>query len=311
MARYLSIFVLLALSAPASAAEYKPGTVGYFYEDCRRALEESRTLTELQATVCGAFAEGYAGGALVMTATQIGGPAQGDPCAEEKQKEFDRINDRMCIYLPKLDPKQHTAGRMLDTAVQVLTRWIDFEKKRGKSDPFKRDAAKELNKIITPGKFCDDLASSYPVQNPAFVINPALQKIKAGDFLNTRKNVSLRAKYEQCRKDIEAADGDTAAFSGTRCGAEISGYIAGLYSTAHLQKNRAAPSKDCKKQIDRLYRSMDPAQTMCVHPDTDPLQVAEIFLRRFEGMKKKNTDAVGAVGYETIYKGFLCAGRQP
>jgi len=308
LARFF-LFVIFSLTvfAPASfSADYKPGTVGYFYEDCRVALEKSKTLTELQATICGAFAEGYAGGALVVSGGTITENIPDDPCAEEKKKEYERINNRMCVNLPKLDPKEHTAGYMLDIAVQTVTRWIDFEKKRGKSDPFNRAAYKELNKIITPGKFCSDLAKSYPVQNPAFVINPALQNIKAGDFLSTRKNVSLRAKYDQCKKDIADSAGDTAEFSGTRCGAEISGYIAGLHSIAHLQKNRVTPSKACKKQIDRLYKNLNPTQTMCVSNDTEPLAVAEIFVKGFADVPKKTTDIVGVVGYETIYKGFLC-----
>ncbi len=312
MARYFFIaafFAAIFISPALGAADYKPGTVGYLYEDCRKALADSASLGALQASVCGAFTEGYFWGVssadwAVLTSSPDG------PCGQERQQEYERINNRGCGALPRLNPETESAGVILGTATDILVRWVDFEKKNGRSDPLNRPAVKALNGIITPGPFCDDLAKSYPAQGLPFSINAALRTMTMRDFAEARKNLSLGAKHEQCRKDVAAAGGDPAKFMGTRCGAEISGYIAGLHSTKHLQKNRPPPSKACKKEIDRLYRSLNVTDGMCVTYQTSPLKVAALFLANYGGAIRPGADGTGGIGYQVINKGLLCAKKK-
>jgi hypothetical protein len=47
---------------------------------------------------------------------------------------------------------------------------------------------------------------------------------------------------------------------------------------------------------------------MCVTRDTNPLFVAEIFLNRIKsGAIQVKSAQNGSIGYQAIYKGFLCA----
>lgn len=304
MARLAFIFAFL-FSASAFAADYRPGTVGHLYADCRAALEGSTKLTELQETYCGSFTEGYVWGVLASNWTTP--PIEdSDPCKADKTREYERINTRFCQSFPLLDPKSATTGDVLNAATDIVTRWIEFEKNNSKSDPLKRGTLRVVNDIVKPGPFCDALATSYPTQEPPFVINPALVKTNLKDFFEARKGMTIAAKYERCKKDVETAGGDSKKFLSTKCGAEISGYISGVHATQHLQKNRTESTPECTKQIDRIYKNLDVTKTMCVSYDTNPLWVAEIFLTKYPEIKNPE-NLPGGIGNLIMFKGFLCA----
>ncbi len=296
---------LTALAAQAQAEEYKPGTVGHLYENCRLALESATKYTELQETYCGAFSEGYFWGAsasnwvLPMTAEE-------GPCAEEKKREWERINNRFCGNFPKMDENNATTGDALKSATDIVTRWIAFEKQHSENDPLKRGTLREVNGLVQPGSFCDSLSKTYVVQESPFAINPALMKINLRDFMKAKSNMTMKAKYERCRGDVDYAAGDPEKFLSTKCGAEISGYISGVYSTQYLQKNRAELPDECRKPIDRLYKNLDVKQSMCVSYDTNPLWVAEIFLKKYPEFKGLD-DQPGSIGDLIIMRSFLCA----
>lgn len=298
---------LTALVGPARAEEsisaYKPGTVGYLYDNCRLALEGATKYTELQETYCGAFSEGYFWG--VLASNWIIPYEQTGPCAEEEKREWERINNRFCSNFPKLDDKT-TTGDALKSATDIVTRWISFEKQMSDSDPLKRGTLREVNGLVQPGPFCDSLSKSYVVQESPFVINPALMKINLRDFMKAKSNMTMKAKYERCKRDMEYAAGDAGKFLSTKCGAEISGYISGVHSTQHLQKNRAELTEECRKPIDRLYKNLDVTQSMCVSYDTNPLWVAGIFIEKFQEFKNIEKEP-GGIGGLIIWKGFLCA----
>jgi hypothetical protein len=304
----LFVGLLITLAAPAGAEEaiskYKPGTVGYLYDNCRLALEGATKYTELQETYCGAFSEGYFWGAGASNWTLPMETGDG-PCSEEKKREWERINNRFCSNFPKLG-EEATTGDALKTATDIVTRWISFEKQHSENDPLKRGTLREVNGLVQPGPYCDSLPKSYVVQETPFVINPSLMKMKLHDFLKAKSNMTMKAKYERCQRDVEYAAGDPEKFLSTKCGAEISGYISGVHSTQHLQKNRAELPDECRKPIDRLYKNLDVAQSMCVSYDTNPLWVAELFIKKFpefKGIEKQP----GGIGGLIIWKGFLCA----
>jgi hypothetical protein len=301
---FLLIF-FAALSARADdVSNYTPGTVGYLYDNFRLALESATKYSQLQETYCGAFSEGYFWGAMA-TSNVSGEVDKDDPCAEEKQKEYDRINNRFCGNFPKIDAKTTTTGDALRAATSIVARWIEFEKEHAKGDPLKRGVLREINGLVRPGEFCSELKGAE-LKDAPFPVNPELMKMNLTDFMTAKASMTYSAKYERCRKDVLFAAGDSKKFLGTKCGAEISGYISGLHSTDHLQENRTEPSKQCKKPIDRLYNSMDVTKTMCVPYDTNPLRVAEIFIQKYPELGLSELD-VGSIGYVTIFRGFLCA----
>lgn len=309
-----SAFGLLAMmlfSTAIQAAEYKPGSIGYLYNQCGLALQNSESAAALYNTVCGAFTEGFVAGLMASNNVTLSPPRPNDPCAAEKKKEYERINARFCAHLPEYDQKKIEAGRALDAATGLVTNWISYlqaHRKKGQADPLRAPVVARLGDILRPGEFCNSLENIEPPEKK-FVVHPALLNITWNDAMAIKKNMTLAKKYEQCLKDIQKTFAPD--FFATRCGAEISGYIAGVHSTAHLQHGREKPSAACGKEIDRLYKSLNVSNSMCVNMDTAPRSVAKIFINRIRAMQMgektlPDTEAFGAIGYQTIYKGFLC-----
>jgi hypothetical protein len=309
MSRYL--FLILAALAlfpvPASAGTYAPGSIGFLYEDCQKALEGSRSLPELYNTYCGAFVEGY------ITAYAIAGngstfPEQkNDPCLEDKKNFNQLVSGRFCTNLPFYDEKKVTAAFALQDVTDIVSRWIGFLQKNRKEDPFTLRATDEAGSLLRPGKFCNALSDRTSDMPSLFVTNPALHDLKWGDALKINQSMTFASKYEQCVADIARAGGSSDKFRATRCGAEVDGFIAGLRSTAYLQENRREPAPECKKEINRMYRNLDVVKNTCVSSDTDPLRVAKIFIEQVDRKSIAEKKAIPAsIGYEAIYRGFLC-----
>jgi hypothetical protein len=300
--RLAAFLAAITLSFPAHAA-YEPGTVGYLYRDCAIALENSKNPKEFLSTYCGGFVEGYGMGVLVSNAVTLGDPNPADPCADAKKKEYEHINARLCRNLPDYRDPSTPPGTILSTVAETVFRWQEQLKKNKQMKIFKKPAAQEINTIITPGKFCERMQESTVMQNPGFVINPGLLNANWFEFVQSVP-VTIEQKAAQCTFDLAKEN-----FTETRCGAEIVGFIAGLYSMEHLQKRESAAGP-CAKEIDRLYESLDMPGKMCVDKNTAPQAVAHAFLRRAESMKKSgqslHISGFGGAGYQSIYYGFLC-----
>lgn len=303
----LFIVALVFVPCLTLAAEYKPGSVGYLYQDCKKALAESDSLRAAHGTYCGAFAEGYFMGVLSTSGFKLPAPNEGDQCFADKQREYQRLNERFCPALPGYDPKQDKAGETVYSVVDTVMLWARVNKGR-----FHQPATRALGSLVQPGAFCEKL----PAPAVEVEINPGLLDLRWRDILGAKSLVSHKGKYEQCKADIETAKGRRSAFKATRCGAEITGFIAGLYASDHVHEPKASSAAQCAKPIERLYNSINPAKTMCVKRTTDPLYVARVFVENYElirgqrrllaSMDVFDHGALGAVGYETIYRGFLC-----
>lgn len=311
MIRIWLFIALVFVPASAYAKSYKAGSIGYLYDSCSNMLTEGTKLEDIYQTYCAAFLEGYFAGASVSNWIQLPPPQKNDPCAEEKAREYERINARMCTHFPNYMDKNATPEFMIITASEIVQRWIAFNLQNDKKF-LSRPAADVMGDLIQTGAFCDTLAQKKPLKLEPIKINPALLKIKWEAYLKIQNDVTLDRKYAQCKGDLERWKIDPKfSFDVSWCGGEINGFLAGLRSTSKLQDNRAENSKICSKQIDRLYKSLDITQTMCVSKDIKSTDIAEIFLKRYEqGITKDqgfaNLKSLGAVGYETVYRGFLC-----
>ena len=168
--------------------------------------------------------------------------------------------------------------------------------------------AEQINDIVTPGEFCESVNTYNVIQNPGFVINPGLLKANWYDFVKSVPS-TLQDKAERCKADLEKEN-----FADTRCGAEIEGFIAGLYSIHHLQA-RDKVEGSCGKEIDRLYDGLNMPGKMCVSVNTNSRDVAQAFLTRIESMKKAKqslkASGFGGAGYQSIYYGFMCKTETP
>ena len=310
MVRWVFI-VLLFVPLSAQAKSYKPGSVGYLYDSCANMLAEGTKLEDVYKTYCASFMEGYFAGASVSNWIKLPPPQKNDPCAEEKAREYERINARVCPHFPNYMAKSATPEFMITTASDIVQRWIAFNMKTDKKF-LEKPAAIALGDLIQPGPFCDELGKGEASSVEKMNINPALLGIKWEAYLKIQNDVTLDRKYAQCKGDLERWKTDPKfSFDVSWCGGEIDGFLAGLRSTSKLQESRAENSKACGKQIDRLYKSLNVTQSMCVAEDVKSTDVAQIFMKRYEaGIKKDqgfaNLKSLGAVGYETVYRGFLC-----
>ncbi len=307
----LFIFLLFVV-APAFA--YKPGTVGYLYESCRDALRSSENIESFDVTYCGGFIEGYTVG-VASNVPLLPPPAESDPCYKEKKNEYDKINDRFCANLPNYaNVSLADAHSVAPKAADIFFRWIDFLKKENSGkDALKLPVAAQLNAMIGEGNFCDALGAKDARKALAMEISPALMKVNLVEYVDMQWRKTLGQKYGSCAADLAHSDKKTNPFRGTRCGAEITGFITGILSARRLQESRPSGGGACEKQISRLYRDIDPTETMCVTEDTNPAAAAKIFLTRVDelraapgGEKTDSLPGYGAAGRQAIYYGLLC-----
>jgi hypothetical protein len=302
---FLFVFFAFLPGATHAAMKYKPGSVGFLYENCRNALAASTSAENLYETYCGGFTEGYLSGMAVSNWIKLPEPGGGDPCFAEKAQAYVHINRRICPNLPQYTEKM-TPDVMLRLGADIVSRWVDSlsEEERNKQ------ASIMMGSLTAPGTFCASLESDTVYERPFPEINPALETLSWKDYLRIKGYVTLERKHMQCVKDLQHSNGSLNKFRATWCGAEIMGFLAGVRSMEHLQ-NREKVEGACGKELDRLYKSLDVKQTMCVGQDTDIMHVAQVFIDRFEGGLRKsqgfmNSGNLGAVGYETIYRGFMC-----
>jgi hypothetical protein len=297
--------VFTFITATAFSADYKPITMEGLYDDCAKALVLSATPDAFLNTYCGRFLEGYGMGVLSATGLPLGAPNPADPCAADLEREFTRINGALCENLPDYRDAKTPPATILQAILTITARWHERALQSKKSSSLKKPALTEINTLITPGLFCDSLAQARPARN-ILAVNPMLLKANWFDFVRT-KTGTLQDKYNECKADLAAGD-----FTRTFCGAEITGFMAGLHATGHLQKRQPAKGS-CGKQINRLYDGFDIISKTCVQPDTDPARVARLFLNRVDQMRAQGDNlnqpgwaSMGAAGYQALYFGALC-----
>lgn len=303
---------LMFTPTPSAAAPPKPGSVGYLYESCANMLAEGTRLEDVYRTYCAAFMEGFFAGASVSYGITLPPPAPKDACAADRALAYTHINGRMCAQFPDYTKKEVTPAFMLESASTIVARWAAFEQDRA-PDFWDRKASLELGNLLQPGDFCESLSAPPPEEFTPPAINPALLKIAWKSYLKIQDNVTLERKYLQCKGDLARWETDPKfSFDVSWCGGEIDGYLAGLRATDKLQTTKPEFSASCQKPLDRLYRTLDVESSMCLHDDVKPIDIARIFITRYEnGIEKDegfaNLKALGAIGYETVYRGFLCA----
>ncbi|MEM7679530.1 MAG: hypothetical protein AAF182_00800 [Pseudomonadota bacterium] len=307
---HLTLLLLLSFLPLKAAQAYDPGTGGYLYEECQKTLERSENLRDAHDSYCGAFIEGYVMGLMVVNTGDMPKPSISDPCRIDKEKAYNHINNRFCSRFPKIKPDNTSAGKMIGIVSSMLDQWVARHPRA-----MNQNVVDAFEPILQPGEFCNDLSDVDKTDEAH--INHALKNVSWSDLLGAKSLVSIDAKYEQCKADIANSGKSSKHFKTTKCGAEILGFMTGARSTKHIQENRIHSTNLCAKPIARVYDSLDVDQTMCVHANTDPLLVARIFTQNYKLIKGKpekkwgwaelfDAGDLGAVGYETIYRGFLC-----
>lgn len=247
-------------------------------------------------------------GLMVVNTGELPEPNEQDPCHHDKTQAFAKINGRFCENLPKFNADTNGAGDMVETIAHLIAKWASAHPTK-----LNENAITALEDLLKPGRFCNNFKK---LKTEKLEIHENLKKLTWAQLLGAKSLVSLEKKNKGCTTDIKRSKLKPTAFKATLCGAEILGFVSGMRSTAHLQENRTQAAPSCKKPIQRLYDGLDVGQTMCVRQNTDPLLVARIFTKNFKLIRGQpsfwafsdlfDAGALGAVGYETIYRGFLC-----
>ena len=297
----------LAMTNVVHAAEYKPGSMGYLYDDCAKALVMSATPHDFLNTNCGHFLEGYGMGVLTAVGTDPGAPNPADPCAPALQKEYDRITGALCPHLPDYRDAKTPPATILRAASTIAAHWHERAARLTKKSPLKKQANPAINALITPGAFCTAQDKALAVRAP-LAINPSLLQANWFDFVRTQTG-TLADKYTRCQVDLQASELKETNFAATPCGLEITGFLAGLQVSAPLF-DRPASTGPCAKPIKRLYDSYNILDKTCVTSKTDPARVARLFLARVDQMRARGENlgqsGLGAAGYQALYFGDLC-----
>lgn len=285
MNRAVLFFLTFALGsilpAKASAQAYEPGTIGYVYESCMASLRESESAEEFEKSYCGYFIAGTMVGLLHSNYILLTEPEETDPCKQAKNKEYDRINSRWCKNI-----EEKLEGDKPETHFIILKEWGDFLKLEGKAENiFVLPVTMAWRYSQINGKsFCTYVDEMKAEDLGKEVINPDVLKGFVKNF--DTGTTTLMAEYESCRNDIRMAAGNSQKFAETKCGAEILGFIAGLFSTEHLQYNRGEVIPSCKKEIDDLYENLDVTARSCIKENTSPLWLAGLFVQSVDELRK-------------------------
>lgn len=249
-------------------------------------------------------------GLLAIQGGNIPKTQENDPCRIDKDRAYNSINNRFCPHFPAFTLDTIEAGQAIDTIYNLITQWAQEHKILLSQPP-----SQALSSMLSPGPFCDKTVRI--MKNINNHVNPALKNITWTELLGAKTLVTMDKKHQQCLSDIEQSDGQSTRFKNTQCAAEITGFISGLRAGENIPNAKTEIiNPRCEKPISRLYDSFDISKTMCVRQNTDPLLVAKIFTKNFaliRGDKKLwgwsslfDAGDLGAVGYETIYRGFLC-----
>ncbi len=305
--------LLLCLCAGAShAGDFRPGSVGYLRDSCRAAFNYG-SAAKFSASYCAGFIEGYITGFLNANWITLA-EKRGDPCRKEKKAAYGRINDRFCPALKKRFTLKFMADPFM-TTVELFFRWTSFASPRTLRQP----ATERINDVLRDPEFCSYLGDSRNDGNFVLEVNPAVAAFDWKSYIGDKSPKLLLDSYYECKDALDRSKRKPEAFAKTRCAAVITGYIAGIHSTQHIQNRAPAPGA-CGKELDRLYKNLDIPGSTCTPADTDPLRVAKVFIGLFEAdpetkaisynganLAQSPIKGYGAAGYRTIYFGKLCS----
>lgn len=304
----LLTFCLSGIRTIAQANGYAPGTTGYIYEQCKTNLSQSESLKDAHNSYCGHFIEGYVVGLMIANAGTIPMPHEQDPCFADKQKAINHINGRFCKNLPSVTDEKLDARTAIEKANQITAGWIKHNKQE-----LNKPVTQALPHLLSPGPYCTQIPF---LENDGIALNESLQTASWRDVIGLTKHSTLEQKFKQCKSDIKRAKRKSLAFKATKCGAEIMGFMAGTKASAHIQSKRIKASNMCEKPVKRLYETFNTAHTMCLRDKTNPLTVARIFVENYALIAREkgiggwsnlfDFGDLGGVGFETIYRGFLC-----
>ncbi len=253
---------LVAIPFSYADETYPPGTIGYLYEDCKKAVK-AESIKDFQASWCGAFIEGYKAGAFSAAMMNHHKQDYYKPrpqCEQAAQKERENIrNPYICPHLRYLMAE---AGTPINI-IKGLPIWIEWEKKNAPGI-LNHDLAPHINKAIKSPDFCEyAIAGKFKTQ--LFSVNPALANLDERTWEKTVRAIPLPEIHERedCKPEtLEKMD--ESSFAKSTCGAATIGMFAGMYLTDTPAR---AHDPECAEDINAIRKQEIAARQACL-PET-------------------------------------------
>lgn len=257
----------LLVAIPLSKAEtYSPGTIGYLYEDCQKAVQ-SETIEDFEKSWCGTFIQGYMDGAFAAMMKNHHNkdyPKTIAQCDEATRKERENIrNSNTCPHLHYLLTE---AENPLNIA-RGLPIWVSWEKQHD-TNILNQYASPHINRIIKSKNFC-----KYVIENKfdtkPFAANPYLVKISSKEWEAASKKIreNARQNYKICIKEY-ANSGNSEKFAASLCGASNIGLLSGVYYTDTLPVEQV--DQVCATDIEIIRKHEITVQELCLPNDLSP-----------------------------------------
>ncbi len=281
----LTIIALFIPSAAKSESAYKPRSIGYIYEECKKTLGV-KNIDEFNETYCGNFLSNYWIGLINSNFILVGDPLDG-VCKERIIAENQKINDRGCAS------KQRES---LEKEKLTMPFFLQYLLSLGDYPAFsnKEILNQRLVELYFSSEICTTLQSrmdqSYKNYKDAEITrNISAEEIKN---LDKQKRMTQQETYSQCSQDIKASDGVADEFDKTICGAQINGFLEGYLSNYYFSEAQIKRLKDkkpfdeCDKEALDLYTQINAGPKTCITPATRSIDVAKRFVRVYE--KERN-----------------------
>ena len=264
--------------------KYAPGTIGYVYESCKVSLEHETTFEAYQRTYCGRFLSGLMVG-MINSNWIYRFQKENDPCKEARDIAYEHIEARKCNDVEQDENTKNDGSEFY----YLINDWLAYIDNSGlKQEAFSQPAPKLWRYYTRQNQFCKYRAENPDSEKERIIINPALSQDLVKNFKKFfgSGTVPWDENYEGCKQDLYISKGSRMAFASTPCGAEILGYLAGLYSTKSLQENPPKIEGVCKSDIDALYDELDITARYCYNEDENILKLGSIYLKVADTLKK-------------------------
>jgi len=278
---FIVVFFILQIT-PVQAKNYPAGTIGYLYNECTSAFQNTKTIKDFSLSYCGQYWEGYSLGAYLAALSTIRSTdAKPTLCDKMKLSQDNQYKLQTCTTFTVdkgIDKKHFPASALYYAAIQ---RKINSDGIAILDMPIKR-----LREVLFDTKICSSpFKESY--LEALTPMNPALKKEDWVPYSNmTSKDKSILDEYEQCKENISSSQNDDKIFKTTPCAASIDGFIGGLDI---IPKQYLKPIEDplCKKEIED-FRVVDISKRFCTYGAISPLAVANLFVTGAESELRGN-----------------------
>jgi hypothetical protein len=285
-----SLFLIANIPTTSIAAKkapreqsYAPGTIGYLYNDCKKALSADN-LTDAKDSYCVSFSMGFAYG--FVNAQSIKSPnSKNKECAADYQAIDEQLAQRTCFSLQR--PSAQMLKDPMRSVLSLFFAWVDEEVASGNKAIMTAPATEAINSMIVPVGYCETI-DAYKGHD----LNKDMSKTMiqfSGNYGFMKKAFDARASKDMVENCKDALD-NKSNFKSSHCAAEITGYLTGMNSIQPIIKNPIkVENEQCAPGIKRFYDSINLPKHRCLEANRDPALIAQKYIELMDNEKPTKT----------------------